>query len=328
MRARVPGCPLCFPDQVEPQLVAETKTFSLAADPRPLVEGHLLLLPRAHLPSLAALAPERGPELRELLDQVAGLLAREAGPPTALEYATAEGAEGHAHVHLIPDLATEGLQPAAEPLPADGPAELAAAWRRWGGYLWLWRGGHGRALPPASLPGGGARRWLAATLAVQGRSAPPEVGRAAARRWRRAWQRFQRERGGPPQGIVTSFLRRAGRICLFKRSAALESAPGLWHGVSGYLPLGMDPLEQALEEILEETGLEAAQLALARAGAPVPLGEPRERPAWLVYPFLFDLLHGEPRLNWEHQELAWVDPADLGRYNTVAWLPLVYHTVA
>jgi diadenosine tetraphosphate (Ap4A) HIT family hydrolase len=327
MRPRVPGCSLCLPDQLEPQLLAETRTFSLAADRRPLVDGHLVLLPREHLPRFAALPAEREAELRELLGWVEGLLAREAGPATVLEYA-APGAEAeHAHAHVVPHLAGGALEDGGG-LGADGPADLAAAWERWGGYLWVHRQGRGVALPPARLAGPGLRAWLAATLDGQRVAPPAAAGREAARRWRRGWQRFQRDTRGPAQGIVTSFLRRDGRICILKRSTAVESAVGKWHGVSGYLPLGMDPLEQALEEILEETGLAAEQLSLAWAGTPIPLGEPVERPPWLVYPFLFDLLTGEPRLNWEHQALAWIDPAELGCYDTVPWLDLVYRAVA
>src|SRR5690349_22150404 len=156
MRPRVPDCPLCPPELLEPQPLAETRTFSLAADRHPLACGHLVLLPREHLPRFAALPVDSAEELGRLMRWTEEMLAREVGPSTLLEYA-APGAEGeHAHAHILPNLPVD-VQGDDEGLPVDGPADLAAAWRRWGGYLWLRRQGRGLALPPSRLGREGLR---------------------------------------------------------------------------------------------------------------------------------------------------------------------------
>jgi 8-oxo-dGTP pyrophosphatase MutT (NUDIX family) len=121
--------------------------------------------------------------------------------------------------------------------------------------------------------------------------------------------------------LVACFLRRGGRICLLLRSPEMASAPNMWHVVSGYLPTGVEPLAHALREVEEETGLAAGQLRLARRAEPVVLQREGDVRRWLVHPFLFDVLAGEPRLNWEHVELNWVAPDEVRRFHTMRWIP-------
>src|SRR4051794_290163 len=80
MEPRDPDCPFCPAATLEPQLLAETRTFAVAADPRPLRDGHLILVPRAHLPSFAALPDSAASEWRSLLGRIERMLAREIGP--------------------------------------------------------------------------------------------------------------------------------------------------------------------------------------------------------------------------------------------------------
>ena len=53
---RQSNCPFCTLESIEPQIIHETARFILAADLNPLVEGHLLVISRAHLPCYGALA--------------------------------------------------------------------------------------------------------------------------------------------------------------------------------------------------------------------------------------------------------------------------------
>ena len=54
-----------------------------------------------------------------------------------------------------------------------------------------------------------------------------------------------------------AFLRRAGHFLLIKRSTDKEIAPGVWSCIGGHMEQGElnDPLECALREIEEETGI-------------------------------------------------------------------------
>jgi 8-oxo-dGTP pyrophosphatase MutT (NUDIX family) len=149
-------------------------------------------------------------------------------------------------------------------------------------------------------------------------------GRGAAEAIRARWRQEQLAAGAGPSAVVTCFLQRDGRLCLLQRSQLVDGARGLWHVVAGYLPRGSAPLQHALIEIQEETGLSASQVGLVRSGEPVRIPDRWGGPGWLVHAFLFDLLEGEPSLNWEHVALAWVRPDQLTSYRCVPWLHHVY----
>jgi len=126
-------------------------------------------------------------------------------------------------------------------------------------------------------------------------------------------------------GVVTSFLERAdGRILLLERSEKVGSFRGHWAGVSGFLETAT-PLEQAFREILEETGLGAADLDLLNEGAPV-LARDGAR-VFIVHPFRFRARRTDVRLDWEHTRAEWVDPAEIRRRPTVPKLDRVWESV-
>lgn len=121
--------------------------------------------------------------------------------------------------------------------------------------------------------------------------------------------------------MVTAFLRRGERVLLLRRSHLVGTFRGRWAGVSGSIPEGVSPLEQALREIREETGLGPGQVALERVGRPLLVVDEQGR-RWEVHPFLFRLVGDPPiRLDWEHTEARWVHPGDIPRFPTVPGLP-------
>ena len=129
------------------------------------------------------------------------------------------------------------------------------------------------------------------------------------------------------RSVVACFLRHGDMICLLRRSRAVGSAAGRWHCVSGFLEPGVGPLEQALTEIGEETGLVGESLRLARAPEPIRIERPAQGWVWVIHPFLFDAATPELRLDWEHDAYRWVDPAELGSDDCVPWLAHVWSVV-
>jgi 8-oxo-dGTP pyrophosphatase MutT (NUDIX family) len=120
-----------------------------------------------------------------------------------------------------------------------------------------------------------------------------------------------------PTPVVTAFLRHQGRVLLVRRSARVGSYQGRWSAISGYLE-DADPLQQALREIVEETGLDKAVLRLRARAEPLEVPAPELGICWLVYPFLFEI--DDPagiRLDWENTELCWVRPPELAAMTTV-----------
>ena len=132
---------------------------------------------------------------------------------------------------------------------------------------------------------------------------------------------------GVDRAVVACFLRYAGKICLLKRSQAVGSAAGRWHCVSGFLEPGVAPLEQALAEIGEETGLVGESLRLVGAPAPIRIERPAQGWVWVIHPFLFDATTSDLRLDWEHDGYRWVHPAELESDDCVPWLAQVWSAV-
>jgi 8-oxo-dGTP diphosphatase len=126
--------------------------------------------------------------------------------------------------------------------------------------------------------------------------------------------------------VVTAFLQRPdGRVLLLLRSARVGSFQGRWAGVSGYLE-GRAPLEQALREIEEETGITPPEVALASEGRPVLAREGST--IYIVHPFRFRTADRALRLDWEHVRAEWVDPSEIDRRVTVPKLDRAWRAVA
>lgn len=321
------GCPFCDDHRLEPQIVAETRGFYLVADLHPLREGHLLIIPREHLPCYGALPEDQDAEFLRLKSEVSQFLAREYAPPVFLEHGVAGQSVKHAHLHAIPGASgiLAAVAPGRESMEAKGPADVRAWYADRGPYLYCEEDGRAVVLTPGRIPSG----FLHTTLIAwsQAGTTPRPDGETATRHVRERWQRYRVALGQGDVEVVTCFLWREGRICLFKRSDRVGSARGKWHGVSGYLPAGADPLDHALAELSQETGLRPPQIILLKAGAPLDIRDPLRGFCWRIHPFLFELVHGEPRLNWEHVDLAWIRPYEMSSYDCVPWLPSLYSSL-
>ncbi|NIR31814.1 MAG: NUDIX pyrophosphatase [Gammaproteobacteria bacterium] len=129
------------------------------------------------------------------------------------------------------------------------------------------------------------------------------------------------------RNVVTAFLRHAGKILVVRRSGAVGTYQGRWSGISGYLET--TPLEQALTEIREETGLAGADVELRAQGEPIFIDDPDLGVRWTVHPFLFEVHAPEKiRLDWENLEMRWIDPDELSRLETVPALAEAYRSCA
>ena len=119
------------------------------------------------------------------------------------------------------------------------------------------------------------------------------------------------------RSVATSFLTYRGKILILKRSAKVGSYQGAWAGVSGYIEEGEQPLDTALKEVEEETGLKIGKEALLKVGEPLPAYDKEKDVLWLVHPFLFKAPTNKIRLDWEHETYAWIKPKEIKQYTTV-----------
>lgn len=119
--------------------------------------------------------------------------------------------------------------------------------------------------------------------------------------------------------VVTAFLTDGSRIALFERSDRVGSYARRWAGVSGYVE--RLPLDQALVEIAEETGLAPDAVELSGIGIPVEVDDAAAGRSWLVYPFLFNVVDpGAVRFDWEARRVEWFAPGDLAGLHSVPGL--------
>ncbi len=120
--------------------------------------------------------------------------------------------------------------------------------------------------------------------------------------------------------VVTCFLMsREGKLLILRRGNLVGTYQGRWAGVAGFLEV--EPREQAYTEISEEVALDRTEATLLVEGKPLKVPDPEVGRIWVIHPFLFQVASPEKiRLDWEHTELRWIDPKDLGSYLTVPGL--------
>ena len=117
--------------------------------------------------------------------------------------------------------------------------------------------------------------------------------------------------------IITVFLEHDNKILILKRSQKVKTMKTKWGGISGYIEQE-EPVNRALKEIAEETGLKNENVTLIRIGEPLEAVESADpKITWVVHPFLFRSNTDQIRIDWEHDEYRWINPKELKNYETV-----------
>ncbi|MHA1315603.1 MAG: NUDIX domain-containing protein, partial [Candidatus Helarchaeota archaeon] len=101
-------------------------------------------------------------------------------------------------------------------------------------------------------------------------------------------------------------------------SSRVSTYQGKWAGISGYVePQDKSPLERAIKEIEEETGLNPSEIKLINSGEPLRIKDQKENRTWIVHPFLWNVKIKNIRLDWENVESLWIQPKELAMFETV-----------
>lgn len=121
--------------------------------------------------------------------------------------------------------------------------------------------------------------------------------------------------------VVACVLRHHGKICLLRRSSLVGGERGAWHIITGFLPEGVRPSEQALTELEEETSIPRDQVTFVSHSLITFPGP------WTVHAFLLESKTNEVHLNWEHTDFYWVHELQIHQSACVPWAQQVWQTL-
>ncbi len=96
-----PGCSFCNHNEIT-HILKETPRFLLAADYAPLVEGHILIIPKSHYTCYGDVPGELDAELFALKAEVQHFFTRFYAPPVFWEHGIFRQTVFHAHLHCFP----------------------------------------------------------------------------------------------------------------------------------------------------------------------------------------------------------------------------------
>lgn len=119
-------------------------------------------------------------------------------------------------------------------------------------------------------------------------------------------------RFAPALNVVVT---RGGKVLLAKRSADRRLYPGLWATVDGFLDDNKSIEEKTYEELAEEVGIRAADVASLERGRPHIHEDEAIGKTWLVVPVLAYVTTDRFTLDWEASEARWIDPETIAALN-------------
>lgn len=110
------NCPHCDPKSFGlKHTLFETKNFRVVCDAHPLMEGHILIIPKLHISCVGEFPKDLFNEFLELYSKFSNFLEKEYGKISAFEHGKIGQTVFHSHVHLLPyagkpeDIIPEGL---------------------------------------------------------------------------------------------------------------------------------------------------------------------------------------------------------------------------
>lgn len=97
------NCPHCnLSSFATEHLLKETNNFRVVCDVHPLVEGHILIMPKEHLSCMGEYSEELFQEFMKLYDEFSTFLLVTYGSVASFEHGKIGQTVFHSHVHLLP----------------------------------------------------------------------------------------------------------------------------------------------------------------------------------------------------------------------------------
>jgi diadenosine tetraphosphate (Ap4A) HIT family hydrolase len=97
------NCPFC--DQQDPcwtYLLEETNNFRVICEYNPLKEGHILIIPKQHIPSIGEYPDNLFAEFKILYEKVSNFILSNYGSLSTFEHGRIGQTIFHSHIHLLP----------------------------------------------------------------------------------------------------------------------------------------------------------------------------------------------------------------------------------
>lgn len=120
--------------------------------------------------------------------------------------------------------------------------------------------------------------------------------------------------------VVTVFLMYEAKVLILRRSDKVRTMKHKWAGISGYIEGNENVLERACKEISEETGFSSKEIEFVKTAEPLDVSDEELDTLWIVHPYLFKTSRTDVKLDWEHDQYRWIDPAGITSYDTVPML--------
>lgn len=180
-------CPFCQPDTLENYVLKETANFRLVTDHAPLIEGHLLIIPKGHYTCYGDVPNVFDTEFSALKDDVKAFFAECYDKPVYWEHGIFHQTVFHAHLHCFP-FGETSYDPVMDlhALQMQTQDDLRSWHAVHGHYFFLEDSYHGFIFPPDM------QRYQLIIQKVLWPSAAPHFGHPG---WRTPQQR--QEAGGP-----------------------------------------------------------------------------------------------------------------------------------
>ncbi len=193
-----PDCAFCQRQKLK-NILTESASFFLLADHAPLIEGHILLVPKAHYSCYGALDLTLEEEFLRMKAEATAFLTQFYRPPVFWEHGIFHQTVYHAHLHCFPFGPLQLDLSAFHPYHTKGLADIRTWYEQRGQYFYFeQQPGEGQLFAPEEMRYFSVLGELRKKAATHGAWRPPEVRRLNGQPQIKAlvqrWQEFAREK--------------------------------------------------------------------------------------------------------------------------------------
>ncbi|HMB00707.1 MAG TPA: NUDIX domain-containing protein [Spirochaetota bacterium] len=110
-------------------------------------------------------------------------------------------------------------------------------------------------------------------------------------------------------------LQHSKQLLILKRSSAVSISPNSWSTLTGYLDELKTVKEKALEEIAEETGINADMISSIIEKKSIKFTDNVYGKNWTIFPVVVFLKYKPAvRLNWENKSYKWIKFSEIEKH--------------